>query len=85
MPRDPGSETSGSYPLASPFTLRPRLLTPLAAGGMSALDDALVVVDAAGCMTAVEPAARLDGHRVLRRQHAPPKEGGLSRTPDDKG
>ncbi len=60
MPRGSGSETVGGLPLTPPFTLRAGLLTPLAAGGTSALDDALVVVDGAGRITAVEPAVRLD-------------------------
>jgi len=42
-----------TLPQAPPFTLRARLLTPLARGGLSYLDDALIEVDARGRLALV--------------------------------
>ena len=51
---DPGSQPISTALDAPPYTLRARLLTPLADGGTRYLDDALLEVDADGRLTRVE-------------------------------
>ena len=45
--------SSASLPDAPPFAIRARLLTPLGDSGMRYLDDALIVVDAAGRISSI--------------------------------
>jgi guanine deaminase len=52
-----GSLSRVELPTTSPFVLRGRLLTPLREGGTRHERDALVEVDAAGCITYAGPAA----------------------------
>jgi guanine deaminase len=58
-----------AFPERPPFSLRARLLTPLAAGGTRYEPDALVEIDAAGRIGRVE--AGRDGDRASDRPDAP--------------
>jgi len=52
---DDSRDWQSSLPLAPPFALRARVLTPLEAGGTSYLADGLLEVDEAGSLLRVEP------------------------------
>jgi guanine deaminase len=53
-----------SLPSAPPFTIRARVVTPLAAGGTLDEADALIDVDASGRITAIKPTSRVSAvHR----------------------
>jgi len=55
MPASPSPTLPAPLPELPPFTLRARVLTPLAAGGTRYEADGAVVVDAAGRITSVGP------------------------------
>ena len=64
-----------SLPARPPFSLRARILTPLAAGGTRHESDGRIDVDARGRITLVGPWTDDAGRRRRRNDHRPPAAG----------
>jgi guanine deaminase len=61
----PSSPTGPGLPSTPPFTLRARLLTPLAAGGMRFEEDALIAVDPSGRLAEIGPGGAPEADAVV--------------------